>query len=136
MNVKPPHFVLFSESNASLPPLPEAPHEGTDTTDSGCWHFVLKTDDGATKLEVSDNESGASAERLELLALVRGLEALDEPSRVTLVTSSGSIRRGLRFGLDSWRESQWQWERFGRMAPIKKRRLVATGGPGTAISRS
>ena len=40
-----------------------------------------------------------------LLAVVRGLEALPEPSRVTLVTTSGWIRRGLRFGLDNWRDT-------------------------------
>ena len=51
--------------------------------------------------------------------MVRGLEALDQPSKVTLVTSSGSIRRGLRFGLDLWRQNRWHWERFGKMAPIK-----------------
>jgi hypothetical protein len=38
---------------------------------------------------------------------------------VTLVTANGSIRRGLRFGLDNWRDNQWQWERFGKMTPIK-----------------
>ncbi len=60
-----------------------------------------------------------SPERLELLAVVRGLEALEQPSKVTLVTTSRVVRRGLRFGLELWRENQWHWERFGRMAPIK-----------------
>ena len=52
-------------------------------------------------------------------AIVRGLEALDQPSRVTLFTASRYVARGLRFGLESWRESDWQWERFGQMQPVK-----------------
>jgi ribonuclease HI len=80
---------------------------------------VLRTEDGSVKVDACDEESGASDERLALLAVVRGLEAVPEPACVTLVTAHGSIQRGLRFGLDNWRDSQWQWERFGKMTPIK-----------------
>ncbi len=69
--------------------------------------------------EAADEEPGTPADRLELLAIVRGLEALDQPSRVTLFTASRYVARGLRFGLESWRESDWQWERFGQMQPVK-----------------
>jgi len=58
-------------------------------------------------------------ERCELLAVVRGLEALDEPSRVSLITPSRYVSHGLRYGLDEWRESGWLWESFGQMTPIK-----------------
>src|SRR5690606_23293920 len=58
-------------------------------------------------------------ERLELLAVVRGLEALDGPARVTLVTKSRYVSRGLRFGMTEWRANDWQWERFGRVVPVK-----------------
>ena len=55
----------------------------------------------------------------ELLAVVRGLEALQQPSRVTLVTPSRYVARGIVRCLDDWRASQWQWERFGRVEPIR-----------------
>jgi hypothetical protein len=58
-------------------------------------------------------------ERLELLAVVRGLEALDGPARVTLVTRSRYVSRGIRFGITEWRANEWQWERFGRVVPVK-----------------
>jgi len=107
-----PHFVLFSKSVAS------SRGPGTASSPTG-WRFVLKSDDETQCVEGSDEEAGASPDRLELMAVVRGLEALDQPSRVTLVTGSSSIRRGMRFGLDIWRENRWRWERFGAMAPIK-----------------
>jgi hypothetical protein len=80
---------------------------------------VLESVDGEVQLEAEDTETAADTNRLELLAVVRGLEALDQPSRVTLVTNSRYVAHGFRFGLEPWRESGWQWERFGEMAPVK-----------------
>src|SRR5439155_20669268 len=76
-----------------------------------------------SSLEAADEEVDASPQRLELLAVVRGLEALEQPSRVTLMSASRYLRRGLQFGLREWRENDWQWERYGRMAPVKDRDL-------------
>ena len=109
MTVPAPHFLLFSEASDATEARP----------DSGRWRFVLEALDGSTALEAADEETEISAERLELLAIVRGLEALDQPSRVTLVTRNRNISRGLRYGLEQWRENDWQWERFGQMQPIK-----------------
>ncbi len=114
MNVPPPHFQLFSHASASR----TAAHAGSDDS-SGAWRFILKREDGRVEAEAADEEPGTPADRLELLAIVRGLEALDQPSRVTLFTASRYVARGLRFGLESWRESDWQWERFGQMQPVK-----------------
>ncbi len=104
-----PHYFLFSESRNSP----------RDDRTSGEWRFVLESVDGTGKLEVVDQEPLVAGERLELLAVVRGLEALDQPSRVTLITPSRYVSRGLRHGLQAWRENDWQWERFGQMTPIK-----------------
>ena len=101
-----PHFLLFSEA------------EVTDTN-FGRWRFQLESADGAQCLEASDEETDVEQERLELLAVVRGLEALDQPSRVTLVTNSRRISLGFRHGLDEWRQNDWRWERDGRWLPIK-----------------
>lgn len=68
---------------------------------------------------VSDHEPAACGERLELLAVVRGLEALDGPARVTLVTRSRYVSRGMKHGLAEWRANEWRWERFGRIVPVK-----------------
>jgi ribonuclease HI len=110
MNVPAPHFLLYAEAA-----------QAADLADShaGRWRFVLRLPGGETSLEAADDEPAAGPERLELLAIVRGLEALESPSRVTLLTGSRHVRRGLEFGLSQWRENDWQWERYGRMTPIK-----------------
>jgi ribonuclease HI len=119
MKANAPHFVLFSESLAASAARDSGDAVQGPGEPAPYWHFVLRTEEGSVALDACDAEADASVERLALWAVVRGLEAIPEPARVTLVTTSGWIRRGLRFGLDSWREHQWQWECFGRMTPIK-----------------
>jgi ribonuclease HI len=110
MSVPAPHFLLYAEAAQAA--------EGADCN-AGRWRFVLRLPGGETSLEAADEEPAAGPERLELLAVVRGLESLAQPSRVTLLSGSRQLRRGLEFGLSQWRENDWQWERYGRMAAIK-----------------
>jgi len=109
MKVATPHFLLFSESSRK--------------NQQGQWRFVLQSLDGAEQLEAADDEPEVQGERLELLAVVRGLEALEQPSRVTLVTPSKYVNRGLTFGLEEWRTNGWEWEHYGEMVPVKNRDL-------------
>jgi ribonuclease HI len=110
MSVPAPHYLLFSSARHTRPP-----HEPA----AGQWQFVLEAVDGSSKLEATDVESEISRDRLELWALVRGLEALDQASRVTIITASRYIQRSLRRGLSAWSENGWQWERFGQLVPVK-----------------
>lgn len=103
---------------------PNAPHyllltEGSCTDREPQWRFVLQGIDSETALTASDSEALADSERAELLAVVRGLEALEQPARVTLITRSRYVQQGLARGLQEWRDSDWQWERFGRMVPVR-----------------
>jgi ribonuclease HI len=82
------------------------------------WSFTVASDDGSTQLGVSDIEPEISGERLELLSVIRGLEALDQPSNVTVVTSSRYVTQGLAYGLDEWRRNDWTWQCYGRREEI------------------
>ena len=83
------------------------------------WRFIVESLDGSNSIEAADIEPGTDGERLELLSVLRALESLDQPSEVYLLTPSQYVVRGLRYGLEAWRESSWRWERFGRMVPVK-----------------
>jgi ribonuclease HI len=109
MKAATPHYLLFSESCRQ--------------SEQSQWRFVLQTIDGSQQFEAADDEPDVQGERLELLAVVRGLEALGQPSRVTLVTPSKYVNRGLTYGLDEWRANDWQWEHYGEMVPVKNRDL-------------
>jgi len=105
-----PHFVLFSRTREQV-----LEHD----MQGGSWYFRLESAHGAGTFEATDVEQDVSRERLELLAVVRGLEALEQPSSVTLITSSRQISRAVRQGLDYWRQRDWKWERFGEKVPMK-----------------
>lgn len=109
MNIPAPHFLLFSEAKKK--------------DRQGLWRFVLQAADGSATFEASDIEPQIGGERLELLAVIRGLEYLDQPSRVTLFTHSKYVSRGMTYGLDEWRRAGWTWECFGEMVPVKNRDL-------------
>ena len=105
MNDPSPHYLLLSETSRT---------EGL-----GHWRFVLRPASGTPAVEVADVEPDIWGERLDLLTVVRALESLDQPSRVTLIGCTRYIEQGIQFGLSEWRENQWRWEYFGQMTPIR-----------------
>src|SRR4051794_30384595 len=110
MSFPAPHFLLFAEAAvASAASSSVFSSQTIANSTAGAWRFELRLSSGETALEIADEEPESSVERLELLALVRGLEALEQPSRVTLMTASRNLRRGIAFGLAQWRENDWQW---------------------------
>ncbi len=105
MNDPTPHYLLVSEASRA---------EGC-----GRWRFMLRLPGGPTVAEAADVEPDLWGERLDLLTVVRALESLDQPSRVTLVGCTRYVEQGVSYGLAEWRENQWRWECFGQMVPVR-----------------
>ena len=102
-----PRYLLFADATES-------------SQQSAGWRFVLSAIDSQHTISVEDVEQEAvRSERLALMAALRGLEALDQPSVVTLVCPSRYVRRGFAHGLKQWREGGWKWECFGRRVLVR-----------------
>lgn len=101
-----PRYLLFADTL----------NEGSSATG---WRFMLQAIDSEHHVAASDFEPNMRGDRLALMAVVRGLEALDQPSAVKLVTTSNSIRRGVTRGLAEWKRNDWKWERFGRLTTVR-----------------
>lgn len=101
-----PHFLLFAAATRHACQL-------------GRWRFVLAPIGAGQRMVAADCEPDMDRNRLELLAVVRGLEALEQPSHVTLLTRSRYVRRGIGHDLCHWREANWRWESFGKLVPIR-----------------
>ncbi|MDP1564433.1 MAG: RNase H family protein, partial [Pirellulaceae bacterium] len=84
----------------------------------GSWRFLIQSAAGQVLLDAGDIEPDVSGERLDLLTVVRGLEALEQESCVTLITDQRYVLRGMRYGLEEWREQDWKWQRFGDLVEI------------------
>lgn len=119
MSVPTPHYLLYSTVSEDGTSVSRAAGRPSGRDRRARWEFVLESIDGKSRIEAADSETDVAGQRLELLAVVRGLEAIDRPARVTLLTSSDYVQRGLRFGLPQWREHNWHWESFGRMVPVR-----------------
>jgi ribonuclease HI len=100
-----PHYLLMAEASRQ--------------SGFGRWRFVLEPSDGSAPLEAGDVEPDLWGERLDLLTVLRGLESLNQPSRVTVVGCTRYVEQGILYGLAEWRDNQWRWEYFGQMVPVR-----------------
>ena len=107
-----PHYLLFCDGNVSA----NGENAGSQR---GRWRFVLENLVSGERIEATDQEIACAPDRSALVAVLRGLEALEQPSRVTLVTTSRYVTRGLQYGLSEWRDNDYSWEHFGTVQPIR-----------------
>ena len=114
-----PHSGLPSHQNGSIETdylLVCEAHSRTLT--DGRWRFTLEVADGETILDAEDHDFG-DLNRLTLLAAVRGLESLEGPSVVTLLSNNRYLIRSLSNSLPRWRQNNFMWEHFGRRIDVQ-----------------
>jgi ribonuclease HI len=84
----------------------------------GLWSFTLETAAGEPVFSAEDTDMG-DLNRLTLLAAVRGLESIDGPASVMLLSNNRYMIRSLSESLPRWRENQFVWEHFGRRIDVQ-----------------
>ena len=73
----------------------------------GGWGLILRYD--ATEKELAGGEKDTTNNRMELTAVIRGLEALNKPCRLTVHTDSRYIVDAFEKGwLDNWIARGWR----------------------------
>ncbi|MEL6108859.1 MAG: ribonuclease HI [Planctomycetota bacterium] len=106
----------------------------SSTLDDGYWRFSLEAADGTLIMEADDREFG-DLNRLTLLAAVRGLEAIEGASRVTLLSTNRYLIRSLSNALPRWRQNDFRWEHFGRRIEVQHADLWRRVDGALAIHR-
>src|ERR1700729_1558672 len=91
-----PDVLLFTDGACSGNPGP------------GGWAFILKHPSSSKELEDSGGERESTNNRMELTAVVRGLEALKKPSHVKLMTDSVYVGKGMVEWLPKWKANGWR----------------------------
>jgi ribonuclease HI len=84
----------------------------------GGWAALLRFR-GKERL-VSGAESTTTNNRMELLAAIEGLAALERPSRVALTTDSNYLRQGITQWIGRWKRNGW---RTAAKGPVKNQDL-------------
>lgn len=88
------------------------------TLTDGRWRFTLEAADGEMILEADDHDTG-DLNRLTLLAAVRGMESLEGPSAITLLSNNRYLIRSLSNSLPRWRQNNFMWDHFGRQIDVQ-----------------
>ena len=77
----------------------------------GGWGVVLVARDGERVIktrELSGGEAQTTNNRMELMAAIAALEALDRPSALTVVTDSAYLRDGVSRWIHGWKKNGWR----------------------------
>jgi ribonuclease HI len=89
----------------------------------GGWGAVLVARDGAQILKERDLSGGEPAttnNRMELMAAIAALEALERPTKLTVVTDSAYLRDGVTRWIHGWKRNGW---RTADRKPVKNEDL-------------
>jgi ribonuclease HI len=89
----------------------------------GGWGALLIARDGAAVLkerELSGGEAMTTNNRMELMAAISALEALERPSVITVVTDSAYVKNGIGGWIEGWKRNGW---RTSDRKPVKNEDL-------------
>jgi ribonuclease HI len=95
----------------------------------GGWGAILIAREGATILrerELSGGEPLTTNNRMELMAAIAALEALDRPSAITVVTDSAYVKDGITTWIHGWKRNGWQRKGGLKNADLWQRLDAAT----------
>ena len=80
----------------------------------GGWACLLRAAHG--EKELSGGESLTTNNRMELMAIIQGAEALKSPAALTITTDSQYVKNGMTQWIHRWRENGW---RTASKSPVK-----------------
>lgn len=89
----------------------------------GGWAFILRHPASGKEMECSGAERETTNNRMEMTAVIRGLEALKRPTRVELVTDSTYVGKGLTEWLAKWKQNGWRRRERDRWVEVKNEDL-------------
>lgn len=72
----------------------------------GGWGAIMRF--GAHEKELRGSEADTTNNRMELMAAIAALEALNEPCSVALTTDSQYLRQGVMQWLAGWKRNGWK----------------------------
>ncbi len=89
----------------------------------GGWGVLLIAKNGETVLkerELNGGEAETTNNRMELLAAIQALEALERPSTLTIITDSAYVKNGVTGWIHGWKANGW---RTSQKKPVKNEDL-------------
>jgi ribonuclease HI len=85
----------------------------------GGWAFVLRDPNTLKEKALSGGEPETTNNRMELLAVIRGLQALKRPCRVELLADSQYVGNGISQWMAGWKRNGWRRKEKGKYTELK-----------------
>lgn len=89
----------------------------------GGWAFILRHPSTGKEIERSGGERLTTNNRMELMAVVKGLETLTRPTRVELLTDSVYVGKGLTEWMPKWKANGWKRREGKKLVEVKNEDL-------------
>lgn len=102
-----PEVYLFTDGACSGNPGP------------GGWAFILRHLATGKELESRGGEWDTTNNRMELMAVIKGLSVLKRPCYIELFTDSEYVRKGLSEWMAGWKAKGWKRSEKGKLQPVK-----------------
>jgi ribonuclease HI len=106
-----PEVQLFTDGACSGNPGP------------GGWAFILRHPATGKEIESSGGERETTNNRMEMTAVIQGLEALKRSARVEIISDSIYVGKGLSEWMPKWKLNGWKRREGGKLKPIKNEEL-------------
>ena len=94
--------------------------DGACEGNPGPGGYAAIIDEDGERREITGGERQTTNNRMELMAVIKALAALDEPSIVRVVTDSQYVANGMKSWIHGWRRKGWK---TASGAPVKNRDL-------------
>lgn len=96
-------------------------------TDGGCsgnpgpggWAFVMRHLASGKEMERSGAEQLTTNNKMELMAVISGLESLKRSCAVELFTDSVYVGKGITEWMPKWKKNNWMRNEKGKRVPVK-----------------
>ena len=96
-------------------------------TDGGCsgnpgpggWAFILRHVTTGKTMEKTGATLQTTNNQMELQALIEGLQSLQRPTRVHVVTDSTYLKQGLTEWIQNWKRRGWKRKTSNGLKPVK-----------------
>jgi len=85
----------------------------------GGWAFILRHPASGSEKEGSGGEEETTNNRMEMLAVIRGLESLTRPAKVEIVTDSTYVMKGMLEWMRGWKRNGWRRKTKKGFEPLK-----------------
>jgi len=85
----------------------------------GGWAYILRHPASGKEVEAAGGEPLSTNNRMELQAVIAGLEALKRPTDVEVITDSKYVADGCSKWLASWKANNWRRREGKQWKPVK-----------------